>query len=202
MSKRVNRDDIDKFHDCKLYLPTRTIYMGSELSDGDNESGVDALMAERFLKNISILEHASSEPITVIMNNLGGDTYHGMAIFDAIQCSPAHVTVKVFGCAMSMGSIILQAADRRIMAPNAKQMVHYGSIGLDEPVKNAERWMQECKKMDKIIEDVYLKRIQEKLPNYSLSAVKKMLTHDTFLTAKESVAMGLADEALTKKEKT
>ena len=59
MSKRLNRDDIDKFHDYSLHVPSRTIYMGSENGEqweNGAESGVDAIMAERFIKNILILE--------------------------------------------------------------------------------------------------------------------------------------------------
>src|SRR5277367_5257992 len=105
MPKRVNRDDIDKFHDVGLHLPTRTIYTSTEqfLGDGE-EGGCDSLMAERFVKNMHILSSLSGEPITVLMNNIGGDTYHGLAMYDAIKTCPNHVTVKIFGHAMSMGS--------------------------------------------------------------------------------------------------
>ena len=44
---RMNRDDIDKFHDYSIYIPHRTIYMGSEgaTEDDNSEHGVDHLMA-------------------------------------------------------------------------------------------------------------------------------------------------------------
>src|SRR5688572_25841186 len=108
MSKRHTRDDIDKFHDYNIYIPTRTLYMGSEYTDDTGESGVDALMASRFLKNLSILEAINQEPITIIMNNPGGDWFHGVAIYDAIKAAKSHVTIKVLGMAMSMGAVILQ----------------------------------------------------------------------------------------------
>jgi ATP-dependent Clp protease protease subunit len=201
MSRRINRDDIDKFHDCKLYIPARTIYMGSESVDSDNESGTDAMMAERFVKNMLILETASGEPITVIMNNIGGEEPHGMAIYDAIRSSRCHVTIKVYGQAYSMGSIILQAADHRVMSLHAKQMAHYGTLSVEGHAKTVQKTIQDSEKMDNWMERMYLARIQEKNPNYTREQLKAILDHDTYLTAKESVAMGLADEVLKEKDR-
>jgi ATP-dependent protease ClpP protease subunit len=195
MGKRVNRDDIDKLHDYSLYIPTRTIYVGSETFDVDgNESGTDGLMAERLIKNIHILEHISGDPITIISNNLGGDIYHGFAMMDAILYSPCHITMEIRGHAMSMGSIILQVADKRIMCTNARQMIHYGYAGADGHARTFQKVAAEYAKIDKWIEKMYLKRIQEKNPAFTLEEVKKLLEHDTFYSATESVAMGLADE--------
>jgi len=196
MSKRLNRDDIDKFHDFKLYVPTRTIYMGSETADDNNESGTDALMAERFIKNLIILDNTSNDPITVIMNNIGGDEYHGMAIYDAIRHCASEVTIKVFGHAMSMGSVILQAAHTRLMSPNSRQMIHYGTMEISGHAKTVQRVSKEYGKLDQWMERVYLERIQEKHPAYTLEQLKVILDHDTFLTAKESIAIGLADAVL------
>jgi len=197
MSKRVNRDDIDKFHDSGLYVPTRHIYMGSEHSDTEMaEGGCDYLMAERVIKNLHILESINKEPITILMNNIGGDEYHGFAMYDAIRLCESHITVKVLGHAMSMGSIILQAADERLMAPTSRQMIHYGTWGIHDHAKTAQKWAEEGKKIDKWMEQMYLDRIQEKHPAFTLEDLQKMLDHDTFFTATESVKLGLADSVL------
>lgn len=204
MSKRLNRDDIDKFHDCSLYIPARIIFMGSEHGaqwEGDGESGTDSQMAERFIKNMLILESVSSDPITVIMDNVGGDEEHGMAIYDAIKCSKARVTIKVFGQACSMGSVILQAAWKRVMAPNAKQMIHYGSLELEGDAKNVQKIANNAAKNDKAMERIYLERIKEKNPRFKKEALHNMLIHDTYFTAKESVAMGLADSVISEPTK-
>lgn len=198
---KFTRDDVDKFHDYSLYIPQRTIYMGSEeFSLTDGESGTDGLMAERTIKNLTILEALNSDPITIIMNNIGGDEYHGFAICDAIKACKSHVTIKVLGHAMSMGSIILQAADQRIMAPNARQMMHYGTWGIHDHSKTAQKWAQEGLKIDEWMEAMYLARIHEKVPTFPIQKLKKMLDHDTFLTAKESIALGLADKVLGEDE--
>jgi ATP-dependent Clp endopeptidase proteolytic subunit ClpP len=200
MAKRISRDHIDQLHDYKLYIPARTIYMSSELVDMDSESGVDSSMVERFLKNLLILESTSTEPITVILNNIGGDVYHGLAIYDAIKCCKSKIIMKVFGHAMSMGSVILQAASKRSMSPNAKQMIHYGTSYMAGHAKTVQKQAQEESKLDKWMERMYLERIREKNPDYTLEQLKELLNHDTYLTAKESVAMGLADEILLERK--
>lgn len=193
---RVNRDDIDKFHDYSLYIPQRTIYIGSEYTDDSGESGVDAAMAARVIKNLTILDTLSAEAITIIMNNPGGDVNHGLAIYDAIRACRSEITIKIFGHAMSMGSIILQAGDVRIMSENSSQMIHYGGLGVDKEAKTVYKIVEEFKRIDKWMEKMYLKKIHEKQPQYSLSRLKGQLSHDTFLTAQQSVEMGLADKVL------
>lgn len=190
-----NRDDIDRFHDYGIYMPNRTLYMGSEIVGEDEESGTDALMAERMVKNLHILDK-EGEQIVIIMNNLGGDVMHGLAIYDAIKACKSKVIIKAFGNAMSMGSVILQAADERIMAPNAVQMVHIGYFATSGHAKTTYRQTDEAKRLDKLVETIYLEKIREKHPDFTPQRLKGMLDHDTFLTAKQSIELGLADKVL------
>lgn len=192
---KMTRDDIDKLYDYDLFVPTRTIYMGSITSDpNEGDSGVDAIMAERVIKALHILDQ-KDEPITIIMNNPGGDWHHGMAIYDAIKQCKSHITIKVLGMAMSMGAIILQAADERIMSPNSRYMMHYGTMGLSPThSKIFDKWSDENKRMNKEMEQILLRRIREKHPTHTLSDLEKDLNYDTILTASETVAMGLADK--------
>jgi len=197
MSKRVNRDDIDKWHDSGIYIPTRHIFIGSAHSDSDLcEGGCDYLMAERAIKNLHVLESVNKEPITILMNNVGGDEYHGFAIYDAIKLCESHVTIKVMGHAMSMGSIILQAADERHMATTSRQMIHYGTWGRTDHAKTERKWSDEGQKINKWMEKMYLEKIMVKQPDFKMAKLQRMLDHDTFLTAKQSVELGLADKVL------
>lgn len=198
---KFTRDDVDKFHDYSLYIPQRTIYMGSEeISIEHGESGTDGAMAERTIKNLTILECLNKDPIIIIMNNIGGDEYHGFGLYDAIRTCKSHVTIKVLGHAMSMGSIILQAADVRIMAPTSRQMMHYGTWGIHDHAKTSRKWSDEGEKINHWMEQMYLQKIHEKHPSFSIQALRKMLDHDTFLTAEESVELGLADKVLGETE--
>jgi ATP-dependent Clp endopeptidase proteolytic subunit ClpP len=200
MSKKINRDDIDKFFDYGLDVPNRTIYMGSIPSEHDEESGVDFSMAEYTIKAIHILESLAPEgdkPITIIMNNPGGDYYHGMAIYDAIKNCRNHVTIKVFGHAMSMGSIILQAADERILAKNSRVMIHFGTMGLGHThTKIFIKWAEETKIQDDEMIDVLLEKIREKNPSFQKKRLQELCNFDTILNSSEAIALGLADKIL------
>jgi ATP-dependent Clp endopeptidase proteolytic subunit ClpP len=193
---RINRDDVDKLYDYDLYIPSRTIYMGStEVDLEGNESGTDPVMAERVIKALHLLDQ-KNEPITIIMNNPGGSWYDGMAIYDAVKACQSHITIKVFGVAMSMGAVILQAADERVMAPNARCMIHYGYMGWSGHSKTFDKWGDENKRINKEMEDILLFRIKQAQPNYALNTLQNLLDHDTILSADETVKLGLADKVL------
>jgi ATP-dependent protease ClpP protease subunit len=140
--------------------------MGS--SDENGEDGTDYHMAETIVKALHILDNQDAtslkgeKPINIIMNNIGGDIYHGMAIYDAIANCKNHVTIRVYGHAMSMGSIILQAADQRIMTRHSRIMIHYGNFGSNQHTKVAYKWANETKKFDQIMEDIYLDKISDR----------------------------------------
>lgn len=190
-------EDISLFHDYGIDVKKRLIYMGSENFDpSEGESGTDGKMLEKFKKNLTTLENINSKPITIFMQNEGGDEYNGFAIHDLIKASPCDITVQVLGCAMSMGSIILQAADKRVMLKNAAQMIHYGTWGVNDHSKTTQQWAKEGRRIDKLMEKIYLDRIREKHPDFKLSKLRKLLDHDTFLTAEQSIFLGLADSIL------
>jgi len=196
---RLIKESIDRFYDYDIHVETRTIYMGSVSVDFDDESGTDANMAERVIKGLHLLDLSAptgDKPITIIMNNLGGDWYHGMAIYDAIKACKNHVTIVVYGYAMSMGSIILQAADKRTMMPNSRLMIHYGTNGYYGHTKTFIKWAEETKKIDIEMENIYMEKIKEKNPTFTLHKLKEMCKFDTFLNSKEALGVGLIDEIL------
>lgn len=182
------------------FLPaTRTIYLGEARLDTDTYEGggpgVDYRLADQIIKSICILESINHEPITIIVNNPGGDEYHGLAIYDAIRATPCRVTVRIIGQAMSMAAWFTQAADHRIMFPNATMMIHYGYMGLP-PVHTHtfERWGKEVGRLNKLMEGHFMERILEKIPKYTVKKLRERLLFDSFLTAHEAVDLGLADE--------
>ena len=192
------KDDIDRYFEYNIHVSTKTLYMGSvDYTAEDEETGTDHKMVEAVVKGLHILDKIKPDlPLTIIMNNPGGDEYHGMAIYDSIKACTSEVHIKVFGHAMSMGSIILQAADWRIMAPHSRMMLHYGTWGHNDHTLNNYRWADEGKKYDKWMEDLYLSKIRTKKPKYTRAKLKKEISFDYFLSPQEAVDHGLADEVL------
>lgn len=195
-TKKVSEDFVGHFFEHGLFIPNRHLYLGSVFTMDDGESGTDFAMAERAIKGLHILDSLApdgTQPITIIMNNLGGDEYHCLAIYDAIMSCRSHVTILGTGYVMSAGSIIFQAADERVLSPNARMMIHYGTWGMYDHPKITYAWAEEGKKMDQVMRNIYLERIREKQPDYLEEDLDKMLNFDTILNPYEAVELGLAD---------
>lgn len=124
------------FFEYDVHIETRTIYMG----DSSDEKTVGPEMASKFVKAMHLLHEAGSGPIKILMNTIGGCVYSGFAIYDSIKTSPCEVTIEVIGSAMSMGAFILQAADIRVIYPNAVIMLHDGNESIDAGVRSFENW--------------------------------------------------------------
>jgi ATP-dependent Clp protease protease subunit len=197
---RLNKDELDRYFIHSVDVANRVVYIssGSYTPDGD-ATGVDSELAERVIKSLHVLDHqfeADDKPITIQLNCRGGDYVDGMAIYDAIKECKNHVTIKVYGQASSMGSIILQAADVRIMSPNSTMMLHYGYFSVEDTSKSATNHAEYEKKTRDSMDKLYLDKIREKHPKYKLAKLQEMLNFDTILTAKEAVELGLADAIL------
>lgn len=188
---KINRDDIDKLYEYGIYIPTKTIITVGE----SNEE-----LSSNLMKGLHVLDSTNPDkPITIHLDNVGGDEYHGLAVYDSIKACSSRVIIIAKGHAMSMGSIIFQAADERIMAPNAKQMIHYGTPVLADGELHAKtqyKWTEECKKISVWMKAMYLARIREKHPDFKDKKLDEMLNFDTILSAEESVELGLADKIL------
>jgi ATP-dependent protease ClpP protease subunit len=109
---------IHDIHDYCINPDTREIYLHGYLGDGEEEVGVDYRMAVRFEKNLLFLNGSSDEPITVHMHTIGGAWHDGIGIFDTIRSSRCEVTIIGYAEVSSMSSVILQAADVRLLRPN------------------------------------------------------------------------------------
>lgn len=153
--------DLDKWFDLSVDSDSRTLYMGSVSYLDEEETGVDHLMAEYLIKGLHSLESKNKKPILILMNNPGGDWYHGMAVYDAIRYCSCECTIRVYGQAMSMGSVILQAATSRVLMPNSRVMIHYGTESQSGHAKAVQRWADESRRVNFEMENIYLERMLE-----------------------------------------
>jgi len=194
------KDDVDRWFEYS-YLPSqRLIHLGShnaEMESGEGESGTDCQMSEFAIKAITHLNNIDrKKPIFIHMNNLGGDYLHGMAIYDAIRASAAHIYGIGWGYSMSMGSIIFQACDSRIVAPHCAFMIHDGTEDLHGTCKSVEAWAKFAKKSRQRMYEIYFSRIKLAKPRITIKKIEELCSHDTIFTAEEAVDYGLADWVL------
>lgn len=197
-------DDIsltEQIHDYGLNQAARVIYLHSAFDEKEEEPGIDWRVATTFIKNMHILESQGKAPILIKMICCGGDWHEGMAIFDAIRCSPCPVTILAYSPARSMSGVILQAADKRILMPNCVVMIHHGSMGVEESsvaaASFAEQNRQDMRKMLNIFSE--RARNSEYFAEKNRSAIEKYIDRkckdkgDWYIDAEEAVKYGFAD---------
>jgi ATP-dependent Clp protease protease subunit len=208
MAKRFH-DDESKFFDYSTHIPSRTIYVSSNAYDetGEfSENGLDFSVSEKFIKGLILLESCNKEPITVIFNMIGGDWYHGIAMYDYMRSCKSHITMIGFGQVRSMGTVVMQAADMRILAPNTRFMIHDGQEGYNGKPKDVINYAKESKHTLETCYKIYYESLKNKhFKGVSkLSAIKqisKWCDTDTYFSAEQSVEMGFADKILETYEK-
>lgn len=91
---------------------------------------VDTCSVARTIRDIiEINEDKSADLIELYLATHGGSIDAGLGLYDIIKMSPIPVDTIVTGCAMSMGSTLLQAGRRRYATPNSRIMIHPGTGG-------------------------------------------------------------------------
>lgn len=206
-----NQDKLHDFHNYGCNIKSREIFLHNTYNSDDNlNPGVEYKMSNTFLKNIRSLDQESQEDIIIHMQSIGGEWSDGMAIFDAITMSRSKTTIISYGQAESMSSIILQAANKRLITPNSYFMCHYGSTEAGGHYLNVQNWVKYEKYLCDVMIDIYASRCIRgkyfKDNSYDKDKVKKFLyrklkSGDWYLNAEEAVYYGFADRIISSWQK-
>jgi len=195
---------IHDLHAYGLNIEGREIFLHSYIENTEEEPGIDYRSAAVFLKNITLLDSLTEKPITVHMFTIGGMWESGMAMYDAIRSCKSYVTVYVHGQASSMSSIVLQAADFRVMMPNSHYMCHFGSTGFEGHFLNYQALSKQERLNGKVMIDIYSDKMvnsqffNDKHPSGDTvkahSFIKRKLKDgDWYLSPEDAVYYGFAD---------
>lgn len=198
------------FHDYGANISSREIFLHNHYHSEDNQNpGVEYRMSNTFIKNLRALDLKSDQPIIIHMQSIGGEWTDGMAIYDAISMCRSYITIIAYAQASSMSSIILQAADYRLMTPNSHFMCHYGSSDIYGDYLSAMNLADYERKICDVMFDIYAKRCvngkffyekfgkkpSEKQVKQFL--IRKLKSGDWYLDADEAVYYGFADSTLS-----
>lgn len=206
--KVKSEDLIYHMHEFDVDLESNHIYLmgvdrGYEVVPDISEPGIEFVISNRFIRNINLCMRVNpGKPIVIHMKTCGGIWEEGMAIYDAIKACPSQVTILNYTHARSMSSLIFQAADKRVMMPNSYFMFHDGTYELGGTYKQAKSTMDFDKRTETTMLGIYAEKMAESgsMKGQSISKIKKWLRYqmdkkeDVFLTADETVKLGLADE--------
>jgi ATP-dependent Clp protease protease subunit len=177
------KNAISEIFDNNVDIDRRTLFLFGEINEEK---------AEQISKGLFFMEEINAlAEVTLILSSEGGNWSSAVSIYDRLKTSACPITIKVYGEAASSGAFILQAGDTRILSPNSFLMIHNGDISIEDDHKKAEAAISQGRREN---HTMYL--VLAEASGQPLNFWKKLCAEDTYLTARESVQLGLADEVL------
>jgi ATP-dependent Clp protease protease subunit len=140
----------------------------------------------------------ANKDILFYINSPGGVVTAGMAIYDTMQFIKPDVSTIVMGQACSMGSLLANAGaiGKRMILTNARHMIHQPSGGAGGQATDMEIQVTEILKMKKNLTQIY---VDHNSKGKTFEELSKDMERDNFMSAREAVDYGLADEIITKR---
>ena len=140
------------------------------------------------------------EDMTVFINSPGGYVHHGMELFDTIvelRAAGHHMTGVGRGYVASMGSILLQAFDQRVMGPECYMLIHQpsgGAQGTLGEIEDTKAWLDmTAERVLNIYADRCASSSADK-PFTRLQIKRGWDRHDWWLSSDAALRGGLIDE--------
>lgn len=171
------------------------------------EGEVHDQMANLIVAQMLFLESEDpNKDIYMYINSPGGSVTAGLAVYDTLQFIKPDVNTIVMGQACSMGSFIAQAGapGKRGVLPESRTMIHRVSSGTPGTrgsvhvqaleFEDARRSFDESQRLNERLTHLYVKHNSA---GKTYSELFETMKFDTFLSAEEAVAYGLADKIMT-----
>jgi ATP-dependent Clp protease protease subunit len=173
------------------------------------EGEVEDQMANLIVGQLLFLESEDAgKDITMFINSPGGSVTAGLAIYDTMQFIKPDIATYVMGQAASMGSFLAQAgaAGKRFVLPESRTMIHRVSSGTrgtsgsvhvqDLQFEDQKRSFEESVRINKRLTELY---VRHNTAGKTYEQLFETMKFDTFLSAEEAVASGLADQVIYKR---
>ena len=165
-----------------------------DFNDGNVETFAQDLI------NWSQKDSSKGKPLQILLNSGGGGALSGLAFYALIgelRLNGHKVTVKVVGRAGSAACIALQAADRRIIAPNSDLLVHAViPISHGSGTTHAEtQWeLDRCQDLTDRTMGILVKRSRGKVDMARIMSETKDKMKDWWVNSTQALELGLVDE--------
>lgn len=153
-----------------------------------DEIGLFGITAADFVKELATLD---ANDITVRINSPGGSVFDGIAILNSLRGHDANVTTVVDGVAASIASVIALGGDRVVMNKNSQLMIHNAwnvAVGNADELEAAAKSLRS---MSANIASVYADKAGGTIAEW-----QSLMDAETWYSADEAVAAGLADEVI------
>ena len=145
---------------------------------------VNVNMYHHLIAGLAKAKESDNPSLNIFLNTPGGEVYHGLAIYDLLIAQDRHITITCIGHVMSMGAIILQAADTRFCTPNSHILIHYG----EENGVGSSTEAHHNRELLKVLKTIISDRVSVKP-----ETVSKWFTKESYFDARRAVSVGLVD---------
>jgi ATP-dependent protease ClpP protease subunit len=153
------------------------------------EIGAWGITANQFMQDLRAIDDGVS-PVIAAFNSIGGELFDGLAIHNALSRLGERCTGRIDALAASAAGVAVCGAHRVVIAANAMLMIHnpwtYAAGDADDLRKVADA-------LDQSLEAI-IAAYKAKAPDIDEAELRRMVNAETWLTANEAVALGLADE--------
>ena len=152
-----------------------------EFNDGFNETD--------FLNELRAIP--ADNALDISINSFGGSVYTALSIYSLLKNHKGSITFRVDGVAMSAATIITSVPNARVVMPRGSMMmIHKVSVGIYGNADDLKKTIDDIEKLEQNVLEIYAEKTGK-----SIDAIQALLDNETYFTAEEAVAFGLADEA-------
>lgn len=153
------------------------------------EIGTWGITANQFVRDLRAMDDGVS-PVIAAFNSIGGDLFDGLAMHNALSRLGERCTGRVDALAASAASVAVCGAHRVVIASNAMLMIHNPWT---YAAGDAEDFRHVADVLDQTMEAI-IAAYKAKAPDIDEVELRRLVAAETWLTANEAVALGLADE--------
>jgi ATP-dependent protease ClpP protease subunit len=152
------------------------------------------IVLKDFIQDLDSLHGLNT--LNIHLNSVGGDAYSSIAIHNRLrelQKEGTQVTCYVDGVAMSGGSLIMCACDTVKVNPSSIVMIHDCWLFLWDQMnsESLRKLADELDVLDNSQAEIYVRKSGQ-----TLEEVRKMMDDTTYLSGRQAVEYGFADEVM------
>jgi ATP-dependent Clp protease protease subunit len=152
---------------------------------------VDENLYIELVQNLELIRKANPDTnaldgVTIYLSTYGGDVYYGFAIYDYLKLVASNLKIVCIGPVMSAGTLILQAADERVMMPHSYLLVHFG-LEINENQQTRHQHEQLTRQIKQVLVDRCSAKAQ---------TVKKWFGKESYFDNKRALSVGLVDRVV------
>ena len=153
------------------------------------EIGAWGITANQFVQDLRAMDDGVSE-VVAAFNSVGGDLFDGLAMHNALRRLGARCTGRIDALAASAASVAVCGAHKVVIAESAILMIHNPWT---YAAGDAEDFRKVADVLDQTMEAI-IAAYKAKAPNIDEVELRRLVAAETWLTANEALALGLADE--------